>query len=54
MNGRLWMLSTVTMQMRFTSAELCGKVRYIRLLVTRPTQSTGGRDTRIYELEVYK
>ena len=31
-----------------------GKVRYIRLLVTRPTQSTGGRDTRIYELEVYK
>ena len=31
-----------------------GKVRYIRLLVTRPTQSTGGSDTRIYELEVYK
>ena len=31
-----------------------GKVRYIRLHVTRPTQSTGGTDTRIYELEVYK
>lgn len=30
-----------------------GKVRYLRLLVTRPTQSVGGRDTRIYELEVY-
>lgn len=30
------------------------KVRYIRLLVTRPTQTTGGRDVRIYELEIYK
>lgn len=28
-------------------------VRYLRLLVTRPTQSVGGRDTRIYELEIY-
>lgn len=29
-------------------------VRYLRLLVTQPTQKTGDRDTRIYELEVYK
>lgn len=30
------------------------KIRYIRLLITRPTQSTGGKDTRIYEFEVYQ
>lgn len=30
------------------------KVRYIRLLVTRPAQSAGSKDTRIYEFEVYQ
>lgn len=30
------------------------KVRYLRLLVTHPSQNDGGEDTRIYELEVYK
>ncbi|WP_455584831.1 glycoside hydrolase family 38 N-terminal domain-containing protein [Bacteroides sp.] len=30
------------------------KVRYIRLLVSNPTQDTEGRDTRICEFEVYK
>lgn len=29
------------------------KVRYLRLLVTRPSQNAGGRDARVYELEVY-
>ncbi len=29
------------------------EVRYIRLLITRPSQSIGGKDTRIYEFEVY-
>ena len=30
------------------------KVRYIRLMVTNPTQDDEGKDTRIYEFEVYK
>ena len=28
-------------------------VRYIRLLIAQPSQDTGSRDARIYELEVY-
>ena len=30
------------------------KVRYIRLMVTNPTQDDEGKDTRIYGFEVYK
>lgn len=29
-------------------------VRYLRLLIAQPSQDTGSRDARIYELEVYK
>lgn len=31
-----------------------GEFRYLRLLITRPEQGANGRDTRIYEVEVYE
>lgn len=31
-----------------------GECRYVRLLVTRPEQDVHGKDTRIYEVEVYE
>lgn len=30
------------------------KIRYLRLLVTQPVQAANGKDTRIYEFEVYE